>query len=474
MTLDQDVGAPHDGVGFDGFEPTHPPHHLQGPSVHLQSVLRADPIPPPQTLLEPSDYVPPHHPIATARYTSLDFHQQEVEKMWGHVWQYAGWTYDITNPGDIIVYRNVGQSVIVVRQRDGTLKAFRNSCLHRGRELCDKDTTQRQLRCPYHAFTWGLDGSSKWIPAAWDFPQIDRAAFSLPQVRVEEWNGFIFVNMDDNAPALTTYLGKMVDQWKDWDFSKRYRAITVVKEINCNWKAAQDAFIETLHVYASHPEAAPLTPDTDSQYDVYEHEPHFSRFHSIVGNPSPNIDPAPSQQEVLDAYTSVYLPETFGTPDGNLRDGENARAALSRLARSVYRDRLGLDVSDMPVTELIDGTEYMVFPHFIVWPSLANPLGYRFRPGETPDSCIWETFIFMPFQGERPASGPVIHLQPGQRIADVAELGYVGPILQQDSDNLEFIQRGLKASGTGIMQLSRYQESRIRHYHSVIDTYLAR
>lgn len=453
-------------------EPALPPHNVTGPSVHLQSVLRGDPISPPQTLLEPSDYVPEQRPIDASRYYSPEFHRLEVERMWSRVWQYAGWTYDIPNAGDIIVYRNVGQSVIVVRQRDGSLKAFRNSCLHRGRELCGEDTHQQQLRCPYHAFTWGLDGICKWIPAAWDFEQIDRANFSLPQVRVEEWNGFVFINLDDDAPALDAYLGKMVDQWKDWDFSKRYRAVTVEKEINCNWKAALDVFIETLHVYASHPEAAYLTPDTDSQYDVYADEPHFSRFHSIVGSPSPNIHPVPSQQEVLDAYTSVYLPETYGTPEGALKGDENARAALARLARGVYRDRLGLDVTKMPVSELLDGTEYMVFPHFIVWPSLANPLGYRFRPGDTPDNCIWETFFFVPFEGERPPSGPVIRLKPGERIGDVAELGYVGPILQQDSDNLEFMQNGLKASGTGVLQISRYQESRIQHYHQVLDRYL--
>lgn len=456
-------------------EPETPQLHLNGPSTSIQDILKADPIAPPKTLLEPSSYVPEPRPIAASRYFSQEFHDLEVSHVWGKVWQYAGWSYDLANPGDIIVYRNVGQSVIVVRQRDGSLKAFRNSCLHRGRELCNADTSQAQLRCPYHAFTWGLDGDLKWIPAAWDFPQIDRANFSLPQVRVEEWNGFVFINFDDDAPPLRTYLGKMVDQWEEsgWDFTKRFRAVTVIKEMNCNWKAGIDAFIETLHVYASHPEAAFLTADTDSQYDVWEDEPHFNRFHSLVGWASPNVEPQPSEQEILDCYTSIYLPEVYGTPEGDLQPGENPRAALARLGRKIYSERLGLNVDNTPVSELLDGTEYMVFPHFIVWPSLANPLGYRFRPGATPDTCIWETFIFLPFEGERPPSGPVIHLEPGQRIGDVAELGYVGPILQQDSDNLEFIQNGLKANGQANLNLSMYQESRIRHYHEVLDRYIA-
>lgn len=456
-------------------EPENPPLHLSGPSTDVQKILRGDPVRPPETLLQPSSYVPPVKPIETARYTSPAFHDQEIAKMWSKVWQYAGWVHDIPNPGDISVYRNVGQSVIVVRQRDGSIKAFRNSCLHRGRELCGESTSQQQLRCPYHAFTWSLDGSCKWIPAAWDFEHIDRATFSLPEVRVEQWDAFLFVTFDDNAPPLRDYLGAMVSQWEQsgWSYLDRYRAVTVIREINCNWKACLDAFIETLHVYASHPEAAYIIADTDTQYDIYPDEPHFSRFLNLVGDPSPNLEPVPTQQEVLDSYTAIYMPEVYGGPEGVLQEGENARFALARLARKTYAERLNVDLSDRPITEVLDAVEYSVFPNFIIWPCLSNPLGYRFLPGPTADSCIWETYLFLPFSGERPPSGPVIKMAPGERMENIAELGYVGPILQQDADNLEFMQAGMKSSASGELTLSRYQEARIRHYHEVLDRYLA-
>lgn len=451
-----------------------PPEQAAAPETVAHIVLSEDDVAPPRTLIDDmSDWVPEVKPIEISRYISPEFHKLEIEKMWSKVWQYACWTGDIRNPGDISVYRNVGQSVIVVRQRDGSLKAFRNSCLHRGRELCTEQTNQANLRCPYHAFTWGLEGDLKWIPAQWDFPQIDRENFSLPEVRVEEWNGFVFINLDPDAPTLSEYFGKLIGQWKDWDFSDRYRSVTVERKLNCNWKSAMDAFIETLHVYSSHPEAAYLTPDTATQYDMYPDEPHFSRFHSIVGWASANLDPEPTQQEVLDSYTSVYLPEMFGTPEGDLGEGENARQALRRIAVQVYKDRMGLDVSKMPNSELLDGTEYLFFPHFLVWPSTSNPLVYRFRPGETPDTCTWETSLFLRYEGEQPEPGPVIKLGVGEPMRDIPELGYVGPILQQDCDNLEYIQDGMKASGTGVLQVARYQEARIRHYHDTIDRYLA-
>lgn len=449
-----------------------PQPRQSGPSV-VQDILRLDQIPAAASLLKRSEYVPEWKPIPVARYIDPAFHDREITKMWSRVWQYACWTHDIPNQGDVSVYRNAGQSILIVRQHDGSVKAFRNSCLHRAREICGKSGAFQQLRCPYHGFAWGLDGSSKWIPADWDFKHIDRTRFSLPEVRVAEWNGFIFVNLDPTAPSLEEYLGKFIDQWKEWDFkSKRYRAVTVKKAVNCNWKAVSEAFMEALHVFSTHPELAPFAPATTAQYDTYADEPHFARFHAIVGKPAPELERESSEQDVLDGFTSSYLSEVFGTDAARLRPGETARQGLARLSRAAFRGRLGLDVSAMPEAELLDAVQYSVFPNMHVWPSLANPLVYRFFPGSTPDTCTWETSLFLPFEGPRPASGPTFTLTQEQSMAEVAELGLFGPLLQQDTENLQYIQDGMKASATGVLQLSRYQESGIRHFHQTLERYV--
>src|SRR3546814_7548515 len=87
---------------------------------------------------------------------------------------------------------------------------------------------------------------------------------------------------------------------------------------------------------------------------------------------------------------------------------------------------MGLDASATPEAELIDGTEYMVFPNFIVWPSYSNPLVYRFRPGPDQDSSIWEISMFVPFQGERPPSGPVVQLEGNDSLVDVPGFDFLG------------------------------------------------
>lgn len=451
-----------------------PPQRMTRPDLDAKRILSADTVPPPQTLLESSEYVPPVKPIDARRYVSREFHNLELQRLWPKVWQFACWSYDIPAAGDIHVYRVAGKSVLLVRQQDGTIKAFRNSCLHRGMELCSQHTRQTQLRCPYHAFTWSLEGNLKWVPSRWDFPQIEEAKLRLPQVRLEEWNGFVFVNFDPDAVPLAKYFGSMFGQWESsgWNFHERYRVVTVEKQLNCNWKAALDAFIETLHVYSSHPQAAALIPDTMTQYDVYPDEPHFSRFHTITGAPSENIIPEPTPQEVLDCYTATYYPEAFGTAAGDLGPGESVRQALTRLAGPVYKDRLGIDIAGRPESETLDGTEYFLFPNTLIWPSLANPLAYRFRPGETPDTSVWETMIFLPFSGQRPASGPVIKVGVDESLAPIQELGIFGPILQQDSENLARMQAGLKSSESNELLLARYQEARIRHYHETLGKYV--
>ncbi|HEY3654703.1 MAG TPA: aromatic ring-hydroxylating dioxygenase subunit alpha [Steroidobacteraceae bacterium] len=464
----------------DWIDPVVPPKELSRP-YDVQAVLRKDTVAPAATLLEASDYDLGTAPVDVDRYISKKFHDLEVEKVWSRTWQYACWSYDVPKPGDVAVYRIASQSVIVVRQRDLSLKAFFNTCLHRGRELCQSDTWRNQLRCPYHGFTWSLAGDLAWVPSQWDFPQVTPDNFKLPQVRVDEWNGFVFVNFDAAAPSLQEYMGAMYSQWGgdqpkgSWDFKSKYKAVHLERVINCNWKVCMEAFMESLHVASSHPQMTPTVPESSAQYDVYPNEPHFSRFHTITGMPSSVLHKVPSPQDSVDALTGSYLPEYHKTEFGKIREGESTRLTFGRLSRQIFKDRLGMDVSNLSEAELIDGTEYFLFPNFLPWPSVLNPLVYRFRPaGNDPDWSIWETMLFLPFEGERPPSCEVIHMKEGESFEDYKKMGALDRILQQDAVQLPLVQAGLKGSATRKVTLARYQEARLRHYNQTLDDYIAR
>ena len=100
-------------------------------------------------------------PLSTERYTSPDFMALENEKMWPNVWQFAAREEDFLNPGDHVVYENAGRSYVLVRQDDGDIRAFHNVCLHRGRKLRTKSGFAKELKCPFHGFSWRNDGTLK-------------------------------------------------------------------------------------------------------------------------------------------------------------------------------------------------------------------------------------------------------------------------------------------------------------------------
>jgi len=456
-------------------EPIAPPIESERPEP-LEEILRRDTIAPSATLLESTENRLGTAPLDARRYYSPEFFKLEIEKMWPRVWQYAAWSYDIPNPGDVAVYRNAGRSVLIVRQKDNSIRAFANSCLHRGRELCTETLQhQAELKCPYHGFTWSIDGALKWIPCQWDLPQVKEQTHKLAEVRCEQWNGFVFINFDENAPTLRDYMGKMVEQWESvegWNFHNRFRAISVIRPMAVNWKVCMEAFIEVLHAFESHTHTRPGGSDVQTQYDIWPDEPHFSRMHTPMGIPSPHLIPSPSEQETVDNWVEAFAPELVGDPATALRPGETTRQAMQRLASWIYTERTGVDFSGQPVSYLVDPIQYSIFPNFAPWSSLGAPIVYRFLPGEDADHCIFETQMFLPFTGERPPSGRTVVVNPGESMESVPELAGLGRILQQDIDNLESMQRGLKANITNKLTLAEYQEIRIRHYHQTIDDYL--
>ena len=460
-------------ASFD--EPAAPPVELERPVLN-ETILRGDSIPPSPTLLISPENRLGTAPLDARRYYSPEFFDLEMKKMWPRVWQYAAWSYDIPNVGDVAVYRGPGRSVLVVRQRDNSIKAFANSCLHRGRELCTEEVQHRdELKCPYHGFTWAIDGSLKWVPCQWDFPQVKPETHKLAEVRCEQWNGFVFINFDKNAPSLRDYMGKMVEQWESvegWNFHNRFRAVSVIRPMAINWKACQEAFIEVLHGFESHPHTRVGGGDVQTQYDVWTDEPNFSRMHTPMGVASPHLVIPPTDQESVDAWVGGFAGELVGDPITKIRPDETPRDAMQRLAAHVYKQRLGMDMSEEPVSYLVDPIQYSLFPNFAPWPSLGAPIVYRFLPGDDADHCIFETQIFLPFTGERPPSGRTVVLNAGESLESVPELGGLGKILQQDVDNLESIQRGLKSNITNKVTLAEYQEVRIRHYHQTLDSYL--
>lgn len=444
-----------------------------GPSV--QEVFEQDGNPAPSILREESPAQGQDlSDISRERYFSKQWHDLEVEKVWRKCWQLACRVEHLPNVGDHIVYEIVHDSLIVIRTAPDEIRAYVNSCLHRGTLLRTEGGCVNQLRCPFHGWTWKLDGSLSIIPGQWDFPHVDKDKMRLPEAKVGIWGGFVFVNFDPDCEPLEDYLENLPDHFAAFNLEDRYVAAHVGKVMPCNWKLAMEAFVEAYHVSIAHPQVMGYYGDTNTQYDVWPDIHHVSRMISVQGVPSPSLKGVPAERTIEEMRRDV--PFFAGKPI-EVGEGETARGKLAERAREKISRSSGRDMSDLSDSESLDLIEYLLFPNMVPWGGQALPITYRFRPnGDDPETSIMEImFLFSKApDGSHPEPAKLNMLGPDQKWSDAPELGSAAMVADQDTDNLMRIQKGLRASKKPGVTLARYQESRIRHYHQTLDAYLSR
>ena len=226
-------------------------------------------------------------------YTSREFHDLEVEKLWSRVWQLACLEEEIPNVGDYHVYEIADRSFLIMRTEEGPagIKAFRNACLHRGRLLRETHGKEaRNLRCAFHGWAWNLDGSMKEVPCEWDFPSLRKEDYSLPEAKVDTWDGFVFINPDRDSAPLADYLEGLDVHFEKYPFARKVKVAHVEKIMRCNWKACQEAFMEAYHVVATHPTLMESLGDANTRYDTWG---NFSRAISPQQIDSPHLADMP-------------------------------------------------------------------------------------------------------------------------------------------------------------------------------------
>lgn len=415
---------------------------------------------------ERGDFPPGMVSVKAERYTSQEFHDQEVEKVWKKVWQVACREEDIPDAGDYHVYQIAGISVLVVRQRDGSIRAHHNVCLHRARTLKEVDGTADNFQCQFHGITWDLDGELKHMPCRWDFPQVPDK-WPLHSVKVDSWGGFIFINLDPNSGTLAEFLGDMPRHFEKWPLEKRYKQVHVGKILRCNWKIAQEAFMESWHVVSTHPQLLPGLGDVVTVQDAWE---NFSRVITPNGVTSPHLNWQPTQQEMLDALVDRNLDEerTFILPDEEM----TARRYISDNRRNALENELGAAAQELSDAEMVDSMVYTLFPNFHPWGSY-NRTVYRFRPnGSDPNTCIMECMILSPYVGERPRGAKLHMLDIDDDWTEAVELGLLTRVFNQDGYNMPMQQNGLNSGSIPEIVFAEFQETKMRHFHTILDQWM--
>ncbi|MDA0979073.1 MAG: aromatic ring-hydroxylating dioxygenase subunit alpha [Proteobacteria bacterium] len=394
--------------------------------------------------------------VPVRRYISREYHELEKERLWKKVWQFACREEEMPDPGDHMRYDIAGMSFLLVRQEDRSIKAYPNACLHRGRMLKEHDGHTSEIRCAFHGFAWHLDGCLKDIPARWDFPQIKDEEFSLPEIPVATWAGFVFINPDPDCGPFDDFIKDLADQFERWDLGSLYIQAHVARKLPCNWKIAQEAFCEAYHVNATHPQIMRGLGDVNSQVDVWE---NCARVITPGATPSPLLDYELSDGDVV--MSMMGMPHDAEPPQ--LPEGMNARAFVAAMSREGLRADAGDRVDLYCDAEIVDSIDYTQFPNFHPWGAF-NKIVYRFRPnGDDHRSCIMECYQLMPFQGERPPAAPIHWLGDDEKWSSA--LGFLGKVFDQDVFNMPKVQQGLESTYKTGLFMSGYQESKVRWLH---------
>jgi phenylpropionate dioxygenase-like ring-hydroxylating dioxygenase large terminal subunit len=414
--------------------------------------------------------------IPTERYYEEEFAHQEYQNLWTRTWQFTCREEHIPEVGDYYVYDIGRKSFIITRVAENEVRAYYNACLHRGTKLraSGTDGCASEFKCVFHGWTWNIDGSLQKAQCEWDFPHVKAEEFSLPQAKVQSLAGFVFINMDLDAPALEEYLGdEFMSHLNAWKLEDRYVHCHVSKIIPANWKLTMEAFMEAYHVIETHPQVAVSNADANSQYDFYGE--HVDRFISPLGVISPHLAGQYTEQEIFDQFT---IGDSGGVSTSQqLGEDETARAAMAKMFRGMFEEASDSDLSYVSDSELLDCFSYTVFPNMFMFAGISLPMVYRFRPVvDDHRKTLFEVFFLRPLPktGERPEPAEQQHMADDQSFVDAEGMddGF-GVILDQDTENLLLQQQGVEASAKKGLTLGNYQEIRVRHFELAIDKYVS-
>jgi len=206
------------------------------------------------------------HLLPPRVFHDADVFDFEQDRWFARTWLCVGREEEVAEPGTFLLARAAGESVAILRDREGTVRAFHNVCRHRGSTLLDEPATGTgtgrvvRIQCPYHAWIYDLDGSLRRAPHTEDIADFQVADQGLLPVRLETWQGFLFINLDPGAAPLLAYLVDLPKKIGNYPVAGLRRARRIEYEVNANWKVIGENYSECYHCPGVHPQLNRLSP----------------------------------------------------------------------------------------------------------------------------------------------------------------------------------------------------------------------
>jgi phenylpropionate dioxygenase-like ring-hydroxylating dioxygenase large terminal subunit len=278
-------------------------------------------------LFNPHHYAAVRRPLLDAEtlpawcYTSPAFYRREVERIFMKVWNFLGTVDQIPQPGDYFTVNFVGVPVIILRDTAGKIRAFANSCRHRGSELLSGSGNCKLISCPYHSWTYELTGALRGAPEMAQTHDFDKAKYGLIPIKLDTWGGFIFINFDDNCAPLRDYLGDLPEKLAPY----RLEDMTCTRrrsfDMACNWKLFVENAKESYHIgtvhratidkYASAKSAGYWVEEPHGEYVITfaQHEGSMALLKGAQG--FPKIESLEGRREGGGTYAPLLYPSTY-------------------------------------------------------------------------------------------------------------------------------------------------------------------
>ncbi len=423
--------------------------------------------------------------VSTERFHDPDFAARERENLWMRVWQIAAHVSELPENGDWLVHRLFDQSYVIVRGKDGKLRGFVNACRHRGNAFCEGKGHSARFTCPYHSWSFGLDGACLAVAKPdYDGPVEEfvgpKEELGLLEVPVDCFAGFIFINPDPDCAPLAEFLGEAGPLLAAYKLDEMIPVgMNVREQIRCNWKVVNDAFQEGYHVQGVHPELVAAIDLTLERCGFFgDHAATTVPFSAGVGEDAgPEAEVAaimalpvanfPGLAELLPRFAELV--ETYRQTDGSLAfpEGMTARILFQQAARVAHTSR-GLNVSQLTDAQLSDFQFWLLFPNVFLQIRAGEGTAIFAvpHPSGDPNRCIWQATALLWLPEDQRAAA----LEPLQEIPEDQHYPYF-LALEQDYEQMEVQQRGLRNRAMPYMSLTR-QEPKVIHFHSMLDAWL--
>ncbi len=422
-----------------------------------------------------ADFDPPVRgdAITADRYYSAAWMQREWDRLWGRIWHLGGVVSALEETGDYVVHNFMRESVMMIRQADGSVKAFYNACKHRGNRLVWSEMGGADvITCSYHGWQWAPDGELVHVQDAEDFPGGNPCGkVRLKELRCETWGGFIWYSMDPDIAPLVEWLAPLPGQLIGYGMEAMVRVLHVSCDVPCNWKIIRDNFNESYHLPTLHPELATFIDDdyTDTSFEMYPSG--HNRMVQKGCQPSGRLD----LPDVLEAPLDDLLGAWELDPIAFHGRAREARLALQRQKRALGPARGFKHHDSMTDSQLTD------YYHYTLWPNVTitmSPDGFqilRSEPHPTdPERCIFEHWYMMPpVPGRSDVITPVgmVPFAPAEKDTVVYGTRSLGYVADQDMSIAVGQQQGLHSHGYDGAHLSG-QEKRIQRFHELLDDFL--